>query len=151
MARQPAESIHDKTEEMLQQIRVVLPGTEALLGFQLVVFFNAHFEKLPTLAKYLHLANLMLIIVSTMLLVAPVAFRQIKEKGRNTSSFLTFTSRMLKGSMAFLMLGLSGDTYVAARLAVPEDADSAVAIILAVLVFCLGATLWFLLPWLWRD
>ena len=142
--------LHEKTDQMLQQIRVVLPGTEALLGFQFVVFFNKHFNKLPAGIKYIHLANLLLIVTANILLISPVAFRQIKEAGRDTQSFLNFASKSVLGAMIFLLLGLSGDVYVAARLTVPEDADSVAAITLGLGVLILGVIIWYFLPWWFR-
>jgi hypothetical protein len=44
--REPA-PLHARIEQMLTEARVILPGAQALLGFQLVIVLSNAFEKLP--------------------------------------------------------------------------------------------------------
>ena len=39
--------LHARIEQMLTETRVILPGAQALLGFQLVIVLSGTFEKLP--------------------------------------------------------------------------------------------------------
>jgi hypothetical protein len=43
---------------MLTEARVVLPGVQALLGFQLISVISQSFEKLPTSSKLVHAVSL---------------------------------------------------------------------------------------------
>ena len=43
-----------KIEQMLTEARVIIPGGQALLGFQLVVTLSQSFSDLPATAKYIH-------------------------------------------------------------------------------------------------
>jgi hypothetical protein len=45
-------------EEMLSEARVVLPGAQALFGFQLVIVLTQSFEQLPSVSKITHAASL---------------------------------------------------------------------------------------------
>ncbi len=45
-----------KIEEMLTEARVVLPGAQALLGFQLAVALTHSFERLPFSSRLVHAA-----------------------------------------------------------------------------------------------
>src|SRR6266702_8458456 len=47
--------LHTKIEQMLTEARVVLPGAQTLLGFQLIVMMTKRFEQLPLDAQVLHL------------------------------------------------------------------------------------------------
>ncbi len=67
-------TLKDQVEEGLQEIRVVLPGTQALLGFQFATFFTATFENLTYYLKYIHLASLGFITASIIVLMSAVAF-----------------------------------------------------------------------------
>jgi len=104
-------TIKDKVEHALQEARVILPGTEALLGFQLVSFFSGT-DRLVNGLKYWHLASFGFILLGTIFLVAPVAYHRIGEKGHETESFYFFAATMLVLAMVMLAFGLSADIYV---------------------------------------
>ena len=56
---------------MLIEARVVLPGVQALLGFQFVVVLTDSFERLPPFSQYVHLASLGLMALAMILLMTP--------------------------------------------------------------------------------
>ena len=47
--------LHTRIEQMLTEARVILPGAQALLGFQLAIVLTDTFEKLPSLPRLLSL------------------------------------------------------------------------------------------------
>ncbi|HEX8219344.1 MAG TPA: DUF6328 family protein [Chloroflexia bacterium] len=104
--------LKDKIELVITEARVVLPGAQALLGFQFLTMLAEEFGKLPGELKYLHLVSLFAIAVSTMLLIAPAAFHRLAERGENTERMHNFASRMVLAAMAFLALGVVGDLFV---------------------------------------
>ncbi len=80
-------SLSTKIEEMLTEARVVLPGAQALLGFQLAVTLTRAFEALPYSSKLVHAAALMLVALAVILLIAPAAFHRIAFSGEDTEEF----------------------------------------------------------------
>jgi protein-S-isoprenylcysteine O-methyltransferase Ste14 len=104
--------LQDKIEQVLTETRVVLPGAQALLGFQFAAFLMEPFDKLPASSKIIHLICLALIALCTILLMTPAAYHRLVEKGEDSEEFHTFVSRMVLASMVPLALGLSGDFYV---------------------------------------
>ncbi|MEO8724534.1 MAG: DUF6328 family protein, partial [Acidobacteriaceae bacterium] len=102
-------SIDEKIKTALIECRMVLPGAQALLGFQLVTFVEPGFEPLPYPDKLMHVGSLMAIGISTILLMAPAAFHRIAEGGENTERMYRYTSRLLLWAMFFLALGISSD------------------------------------------
>ena len=50
----PPTPLHVKIEQMLTEARVILPGAQALLGFQLAVVLTQAFDRLPPSSKTLH-------------------------------------------------------------------------------------------------
>src|SRR5947207_4869971 len=73
--------ITDKMEQVLIEGRVVLPGVQALLGFQFATVLMQSFDALPLSSKYVHLVSLCLMALSMILLMSPAAFHRIVEKG----------------------------------------------------------------------
>jgi hypothetical protein len=59
-----------KVEQMLIEARVIIPGAQALLGFQLTVTLTRAFEQLPYESKLAHAAALCCIALSVILLMA---------------------------------------------------------------------------------
>jgi DMSO reductase anchor subunit len=132
--------LKDKIEHVLTEGRMVLPGAQALLGFQFATMFMEGFEKLPASSKYVHLASLMLITLSIIFLMTPAAYHRLVEKGQDTEHFHRFASRMLLVSMIPLALGICGDLFVVVR-KVTESATAAITASALALLFFYG--LWF--------
>jgi hypothetical protein len=58
-----------KIEQMLTEARVIIPGGQALLGFQFVCTFTRSFRELPPSIQYLHAAALCAVALSVLLLM----------------------------------------------------------------------------------
>jgi hypothetical protein len=132
--------LKDKIEQALTEARVVLPGAQALLGFQFASMLVEGFEKLPSSSKYVHLVSLCLIAVAVVLLMAPAAYHRIVEEGQDTEHFHRIASRMLIASMFPLGLGICGELFVVTR-KVTESAMAALIFAGLMLLFFYG--LWF--------
>lgn len=132
--------LKDKIKHVLTECRVVLPGAQALLGFQFITTLTEAFEKLPQSSKYVHLLSLGLVAVSIVLLMTPAAYHRLVEEGEETEHFHRFASRVLIAAMIPLALGVCGDFYVVAR-KVTESAEGALVAALLLLLFFYG--LWF--------
>jgi hypothetical protein len=140
--------LKDKIEHVLTETRVVLPGAQALLGFQFLTILTEAFDKLPESSKYVHFISLCLIALSIVLLMTPAAYHRIVEKGEETEHFHRFASGILLAAMVPFALGLSGDLFVVTRKVV---ASTEFAIAVAVLTLSLFYGLWFGLTVYWRS
>lgn len=101
-----------KIDQALTEARVVLPGAQALLGFQLITMFMEAFDKLPNSSKFIHMTSLGLIALTTILLMTPAAFHRIAERGEDTQRMHKVASAFLMSAMVTLPLGICGDVYV---------------------------------------
>jgi hypothetical protein len=105
-----------RVKQVLIECRVVLPGAQALLGFQLIIMWMTVFYQIPQVWKLLHLASLVAVAVATILLITPAAYHRIVEQGEDTEMLHHITARLLLGAMVFLALGICGDFYVVCRM-----------------------------------
>ncbi|HYK41704.1 MAG TPA: DUF6328 family protein [Thermoanaerobaculia bacterium] len=135
--------IGEKIQNVLTETRVVLPGAQALLGFQFISTLSEGYEKLPQAVKMVHLGSLGAICVSIVLLMTPAAWHRIAEEGEDSERFHRLTGRYLLTALLFLGLGLAGDVYVVG-VAAAKDPTLALAAAAATLAVLWG--LWFLLP-----
>ena len=76
--------LHAKIEQMLTEARVVLPGAQALFGFQLAIVLTQSFEQLPSASRIVHAASLLLVAVAVVLLMTPAAYHRIVYAGEDT-------------------------------------------------------------------
>jgi hypothetical protein len=130
----------DKIKHVLTECRVVLPGSQALLGFQFICVLTESFDKLPPLSKYIHLAALGLNALTIVLLMTPAAYHRLVEQGEETEHFHRFASKMLVAALVPLALGLAGDVYVV----VQKVTDSQlVSVVSALVILAIFWELWF--------
>src|SRR5688500_1277910 len=88
-------SLEDRIDFVLTEARVVLPGVQALLGFQLVVVLTDAFAELPASSAMVHLAALASVAVSAVLLLAPTAYHRIVFGGEDSEEFPPIASAYL--------------------------------------------------------
>ena len=105
-------SLDQRITQMLTEARVVLPGVQALLGFQLISVISQSFEKLPASSRVIHAASLGCMTVAVILLIAPAAYHCIVFAGQDTEEVHRIGSRFITGATIPLALGLAGDIYV---------------------------------------
>jgi hypothetical protein len=105
-------SLNDKIKQVMTEVRVVMPGTQALLGFQFMAVLQEGFDVLPMSAKLVHIVGLGFLGASVVLLVLPAAYHRIAEGGELSERLHTFSSRALIAAMIALACGLACDIYV---------------------------------------
>ena len=127
--------LNDKIEQVLTEIRVVLPGAQTLIGFQFIAIFMDAFQKLPPTQRLLHFASLSFVGLAVVLLMTPAAYHRLVERGENTEHFHQFASKVLLLSLIPLALGISGDFYIVARKVTGSMAVSFTLAICALLIF----------------
>jgi hypothetical protein len=107
--------IGKKIDHVLTEARVVLPGVQALLGFQLAIVLTTTFEGLSPTLKAWHGASIALIAVATALLITPAACHRIVYHGEDVPSFHRLASILVLTATVLLALGLSADVRVVAE------------------------------------
>ena len=121
----------------------MLPGVQALLGFQFIVILTESFDKLSSVSKYVHLAALGLNALAIVLLITPAAYHRMVERGEETEHFHRFASKILVAALVPLALGMAGDVYVV----VQKVTDSLlISVVSALVILAIFWELWFGLP-----
>ena len=133
-------TLTDKIDQVLTEARMVLPGAQALLGFQFIAMMMEGFDKLPRSSQLVHLASLFLVALTIILLMTPAAYHRLVERGEETEHFHRFASRVLIAAMIPLALGLCAELYIVARKVTASDMT---ALIIALLMLLFFYGLWF--------
>jgi hypothetical protein len=142
-AEQTELTLEQATAHLLEESRMVLPGMQALFGFQLIAVFNSAFsDRLDILHQRLHLASIALVVVAIALIMTPAAYhRQTAPRGVS-AEFVAISSRLILASMVPLAAAICLDFYVVAWLIVDRDLAAWGAAILLMLFIAL----WFVFP-----
>ena len=142
-------SLHDATSHVLEECRTVVPGMQALFGFQLIAVFSSAFgEQLSSMERTLHLIAIVLVTIAIALVMTPAALHNQTEPLAVSSRFIRISSRLLMASMAPLALGLCLDIYLVARVIV---GTRGVAATVAASLLGVFIVLWLLLPRISRS
>jgi hypothetical protein len=136
-------ALHAKIDQMLTEARVVLPGAQALLGFQLIVMMTQSFGTLPAPIRWAHLAALMALALTIALLIAPAAIHRLGFKGRDDPRMHSISSMLITIAMLPLAAAISCDVWVALTRLIGE---STAALLGAITVLASLLILWFAVP-----
>jgi len=135
-------SLNEAATHLLDECRMVLPGIQALFGFQLIAIFQQHFsEDLTPLEQKLHYLALVLVAIAIALIMTPAAYHRQRDIHHVSESFIELSTRLLLASMAPLALGICLDVYLVGSLIF----ESALLALIPAALFLLFAFLWFVL------
>ena len=132
-----------RVEQMLTEARVLLPGAQALLGFQLSILLTEGFARLPQPSRIVHAVALLSIALAVILLMAPAAFHRITFHGASTERLHRLGSGLLLGAAVPLALGIVLEMYVAVTKALEQPALGIAAAVAAAIVL---TGLWLVAP-----
>ena len=137
-------SLDSAAAHLLEECRMVLPGIQALFGFQLIAVFNEGFgEKLSAVGQMVHLVAIILTTLSMALVMTPAALHRQAEPKEVSERFLWLASQMVLAGMVPLAVAVGLDSYVVASIVLESELAGTVLGVALMLVF---ASLWFVLP-----
>ena len=123
---------------------MVLPGVQALFGFQMIaVFSDGFWHRLSGPQQMLHLVAIALVVCAIALVMAPAALHRQTQPLAVSERFIRVASNLLLASMFPLALGLCLEVYLVGTV-IMRNAVAAGAI--ALLAAALFAYLWFVFP-----
>jgi uncharacterized PurR-regulated membrane protein YhhQ (DUF165 family) len=132
-----------QVEYLLEECRMVLPGIQALFGFQLIAVFSERFAKeLSGDEQTLHLVAIGLVAIAIALIMTPAAYHRQSDPERVTEGFVRVSTRLLLASLWPLAVAICLDFYLVGRILV----GTGPMLWLASLLFATFLLLWFVLP-----
>lgn len=142
-ARSEKESLKEEMRTVIEEARMVLPGMQALFGFQTMAVFNARFEGMPHEVKVAYLVALGLLTIAMGLLMTPAAYHRLAERGKVSGRIIKLSSTFITAGMVPLMFALAIDVFV---VAVATLNSEVIGMCGAAATIGLLSCLWFLYP-----
>ena len=130
--------------ELLNELRVALPGVQVLFAFLLVVPFQQGFSQVTDLTRYVYFAGLVSSAVAIAFLIAPATYHRLNlRRGVDEKEEMLFlSSRFALVGTVFIAIGITCSLFVVADVLFGDAVAVAFALGMAVLI----AVLWYLVP-----
>ena len=94
--------------ELLQELRVALPGVQVLFAFLLAVPFQQNFSKITDFQKDVYFATLLLTAISAALLISPSAYHRLTFRLQQKDHLVQLANRFTIAGLGALALAMIG-------------------------------------------
>lgn len=128
--------------ELLQELRVALPGVQVLFAFLLAVPLQRNFEKITHFEKNVYFATLLCTAISAALLIAPSAYHRLTFHLQQKRRLVFLANRFAIVGLGFLALAMTG----AIMLITDILFGTATTVVTSAGAFLMFALLWYVLP-----
>ena len=132
--------------ELLNELRVALPGVQVLFAFLLILPFQQGWQQISDVERHLYFAALASSAVASALLIAPSVYHRLNFRRRNKERMLYDSTRMAIAGAAFVAIGIACAVFLVADVVYGTPAALAVTLV----AVALYGGLWFVLPLLRR-
>ena len=137
-----SERIDRELIELLNELRVALPGVQVLFAFLLTVPFSQGFAQTTSFQRDLLFGVLVSTAISAALLIAPSAWHRLRFRQRDKELILFVSNRMAIAGLGFLALAMVGAVMLIANYVFSDT----LTILSGIVAFVLFGGLWYVLP-----
>jgi len=147
MAETKAERVNRELIELLNELRVALPGVQVLFGFLLIVPFSNGWKDITGTERNVYFAAVLLAALSIALLIAPSAHHRMRFRDQVKEHILKWATRFAIAGLASLALSTAATLYLITDVLYDSDIAALVAA-----VFGAGVVaFWFVVPLAYAD
>ena len=136
--------VRSELDELLQEQRILLQGSQVLTAFLIILPFQQGFAKIDRGEKSIYLITFICALVSLILFAAPAAQHRLERRLRDRAHFKREATHTLIAGLAPLSLSLA--LILVAKLIVGEVVDQRAGTITAAGVGLILGVLWWALP-----
>jgi hypothetical protein len=142
------EPLDKELQHTLEEARTVIPGLQALFGFQLIVPFHPSFKQLDGSLKLAHLGALIALALAIALIMTPAAYHRLVLRGKVSRSLIDFASRLIACAMSVFTVAIALNMFLIGSVVLESELGGAA---LGLVAFIVVAGLWFGYPMLRRN
>ena len=102
------ERLDRNLSELLQELRVALPGVQVLFAFLLAVPFQQNFTKITPFQEKVYFATLLLTAISAILLISPSAYHRLTFRMQQKDHLVFLANRFAIAGLGALALAMTG-------------------------------------------
>jgi hypothetical protein len=131
------ERLNRELIELLNELRVALPGVQMLFGFLLAVPFTQRFDSVTATQRHVYYFTFMATAAATIFFIAPTAYHRLRFRQHDKEQLMQTSTRLTIAGTACLAAALSGAVYLVTDLLFHAAATALAAAAAA------GLLLWF--------
>jgi Family of unknown function (DUF6328) len=139
------ERLNRQMTELLNELRVAMPGVQVLFGFLLAVPFQQRFETVSPFQRDVYFVTLLAAATATAFLIAPSAYHRVAFQQQDKPNIIRIGTRQFVCGLAALAVAMNGAVLLVTDLLFRAPT----VIVTVVCVASLFAWLWFGIG-LWR-
>ena len=128
--------------ELLNELRVILPGVQVLFAFLLTVPFTQYFAKVTDSQRLVYFSALLITAVSSAFLIAPTPFHRVRWRDGDKEALLKLSNRFALIGLFFLGVALNSVVWLITDILYGSPWN---VIVTAVTVLVFGS-LWVVIP-----
>ena len=130
--------------ELLNELRVAMPGVQVLFGFLLAVPFQQGFEKVDDFQKIVYFVTLLAAATASAFLIAPSAYHRIVFRQHDKPHIIRLGTRQLLCGMVALAVAMTGAVLLVTDVlfGAPTVVITAIAVAGLFGWLCFGIGLW---------
>jgi hypothetical protein len=128
--------------ELLNELRVALPGVQVLFAFLLAVPFAQRFADVTDLQREAYTVALLCTLAGSVFLIAPTTFHRIRFRDFDKELLLRLSNRFTIIGMLLLAAAMTASAF----LVMDVLYEATLAFVISGIVAALFAVVWFLLP-----
>ncbi|MGZ5202617.1 MAG: DUF6328 family protein [Telluria sp.] len=136
------EKLDAEMRNIIEEARVILPGVQALFGFQTIAVFNDRFGELETYAKVCHVLGLAMVVVTIAMIMTPAIYYRACA-GKPTHHMARTSSVLIRAGLCPLAMGLALEMFTVLFVVGENAWLSGFATLATLLLF---SSLWYLMP-----
>lgn len=106
------ERVNRELIELLNELRVILPGVQVLFAFLLSLPFLYRFDQLTALQRDVYFVSFICAAAATALLITPSAYHRLRFRQHDKERMLFTSSRLVIVGTVFLAISLIGAIFV---------------------------------------
>jgi hypothetical protein len=106
------ERLNREVIELLNELRVAIPGVQVLFAFLLIVPFSQGFSSVTTSQEYVYFATMLCTAVSAALLIAPSSHHRLLWREHEREKRLRAGNRLTIAGLSFLALAMLGAVFL---------------------------------------
>jgi len=128
--------------ELLQELRVALPGVQVLFAFLLAVPFQQNFTKISPFEEKVYFGTLLCTAISATLLISPTAYHRLTFHLQQKRHLVSLANRFAIAGLGFLALAMTG----AIMLITDVLFGGIMTVVVTTAAALMFAVFWYLLP-----
>jgi hypothetical protein len=143
----PIERVDRNLGELLEELRVAMPGVQVLFAFLLVLPFNSRFGQVTATQEKIYYGTLVCTAIAAALMIGPTMNHRLQFRQNQKRRILEWSHRLAIAGLSFMAVAMTGALFLVGDFVF----NSTVAAVGAAIPAFVMAIVWYVIPLAGRD